>query len=104
MAYEFSKIFCHALNHLGEPQVKQPLVSGVLLKERFSRIAYTPLNKARAYTSTEPWVTVGVLVEKTAAEASTGAMFSKWRMADLQGTEVVVMMFGEAHKEQYTEV
>jgi len=48
-------------------------------------------------SSTSPWLTIGVLVQKEIAATANGQSFSRWLLSDLKGGELRVVLFGEAH-------
>jgi hypothetical protein len=62
------------------------------------------LSPSRHYRSSDKWVTVGVLVSKTITNSQNGRPYSRWRLADLKGEDLTVMLFGAAHTRHYSEV
>lgn len=54
--------------------------------------------------SSTSWVVIGVLVAKSIGSTSKGAPYSRWRVSDLAGSDAQIALFGDAHKEHYSEV
>jgi hypothetical protein len=86
-------------------KLRNPLYGGQDLREMWARLprGLVPLADAEAAASgNQPssFVTVGVLVRKEVrrAQGGNGNPYSAWRLADLQGSEATLLLFGDAHE------
>jgi hypothetical protein len=86
-------------------KIRNPLYGGQDLRELWSRLPGGLVRLGDADTAAgcarpKTFATVGVLVRKEVRRTQGGAgqPYSAWRLADLQGAEATLLLFGDAHE------
>ncbi|CAL5219574.1 g1434 [Coccomyxa viridis] len=89
-------------------QMKNPVFPSVVLQERMSMLHFLRLpragDRANAGEAAGPWATIAVLTEKSRPrQSASGQTYSMWKVSDLAGVTVTVLLFGDAHQSLYRE-
>ncbi|KAG0429412.1 hypothetical protein HPB47_023659 [Ixodes persulcatus] len=89
-------------------RIINPLVSSTVMEARMTSRKMVKMSLVPTFAQTkkieDDWVTVGVLVNKSAPKTSkNGKPFSIWKLTDLQDCEnlVSIFLFGEVHEKHW---